>query len=327
MNTAKIIVGNASDTLKTLPAGTARTCVTSPPYWGLRDYGQEAQLGLEDSPEAFIENLCLVFDEVWRVLADDGTCWVNIGDSYGQPPAGRNDGDHRAAGKPGGMTSKATSRAVTHVGSSVRAKDLAGIPWLFAFAMKSRGWYLRQDIIWSKPNPMPESVKDRCTKSHEYIFLFSKQAKYFFDNQAIKEDISEANKAHYQKYSSLPSKSESKTNQVRDDGGFDATHCGFSTPGIEKRNKRSVWAVSTQPYSGAHFAVYPAKLILPCVLAGSAIGDTVLDPFSGSGTTGEVALQLGRNYVGVELNPDYAALSEKRISDAIGMFGTVEVIR
>jgi len=316
VNTAKIIVGNASDTLKTLPAGTARTCVTSPPYWGLRDYGQEAQLGLEDSPEAFIENLCLVFDEVWRVLADDGTCWVNIGDSYGQPPAGRNDGDHRAAGKPGGMTSKATSRAVTHVGSSVRAKDLAGIPWLFAFAMKSRGWYLRQDIIWSKPNPMPESVKDRCTKSHEYIFLFSKQAKYFFDNQAIKEkSITTDGKG------GLNNKSKSK----RLGTGLESDKDYFNLDGM--RSKRSVWAVSTQPYSGAHFAVYPPKLILPCVLAGSAPGDTVLDPFSGSGTTGEVALLNDRNYVGVELNPDYAKLSEKRITDAAGMFGTVEVIR
>ena len=287
---AQIIVGDAAKSLAKLEAGSVRTCVTSPPYWGLRDYGNDGQLGLEGTLQEFVENLCLVFDEVWRVLADDGTVWVNLGDTYAK-------------------------------------KSLAGIPWRFAFTMQDRGWYLRQDIIWSKPNPMPESVKDRCTKSHEYIFLFSKQAKYFFDNQAIKEDISEANKAHYQKYSSLPSKSESKTNQVRDDGGFDATHCGFSTPGIEKRNKRSVWAVSTQPYSGAHFAVYPPKLILPCVLAGSAPGDTVLDPFSGSGTTGLVALQNQRNYVGCELNPDYAALSEKRISDAIRMFGTVEVIR
>ena len=296
MNEAKIIVGNAVDVLRTLEPGSARTCITSPPYWGLRDYGQEAQLGLEDSPEAFIENLCLVFDEVWRVLADDGTCWVNLGDSYGKVAQG-----------------------------DVKVKDLVGIPWMFAFAMRARGWYLRQDIIWSKPNPMPESVKDRCTKSHEYIFLFSKQPRYYYDHEAIKEDISEKNKSHYKKYASLPSKSESKTNQVRDDGGFDATHCGFSTSGIEKRNKRSVWNVSTQPYAGAHFAVYPPKLILPCVLAGSAPGDTVLDPFSGSGTTGEVALLNDRNYVGVELNPEYAALSEKRITDATGMFVTVTV--
>ena len=317
---AQIIVGDAAKSLAKLEAGSVRTCVTSPPYWGLRDYGDAGQLGQEATPQEFVENLCQVFDEVRRVLADDGTVWVNLGDSYNGAAPNRSG----ANGFNDGRTNRDKRFSVGGV-QGLKPKNLVGIPWRFAFAMQDRGWYLRQDIIWAKPNPMPESVKDRCTKSHEYIFLFSKQATYFFDNQAIKEDISEANKAHYQKYFSLPSKSESKTNQVRDDGAFDATHCGFSTPGIEKRNKRSVWAVSTQPYSGAHFAVYPPKLILPCVLAGSAPGDTVLDPFSGSGTTGLVALQNQRDYVGVELNPDYAKLSKKRISDAIGMFGKVVV--
>jgi len=314
MNEAKVIVGNAVDVLRTLEPGSARTCVTSPPYWGLRDYGQEAQLGLEDSPEAFIENLCLVFDEVWRVLADDGTCWVNLGDSYGQPSAGRNDGNHRADGGNGGMTSKATSRAVTHVGSSVRAKDLAGMPWMFAFAMKSRGWYLRQDIIWSKPNPMPESVTDRCTKSHEYIFLFSKQPSYYYDHEAIKEPAVAQNH-HDATGTSYHAPGQSKQTGNREK----------ATSGPFLRNKRSVWTVNVAAYKDAHFATYPTKLITPCVLAGSAIGDTVLDPFSGSGTTGEVALLNNRNYVGVELNPEYALLSEKRITDAAGMFGTVTV--
>jgi len=325
MNNAKVIVGNAVDVLRTLDSGLARTCVTSPPYWGLRDYGQEAQLGLEDSPEAFIENLCLVFDEVWRVLADDGTLWVNMGDSYAGSGKGRNaDGSHQPGGKQGTNAGTIVGK-LSKTDAGIPAKNLVGIPWMFAFAMRTRGWYLRQDIIWSKPNPMPESVKDRCTKSHEYIFLFSKQPSYYYDHEAIKEDISEKNKTHYKKYASLSSKSESKTNQVRDDGGFDATHCGFSTSDTEKKNKRSVWSVSTQPYAGAHFAVYPPKLILPCILAGSAPGDTVLDPFSGSGTTGMVALQNDRNYVGIELNPDYAALSEKRISVAVGMLGNVTV--
>jgi len=282
MNQAKVILGNAVDVLRTLDSGLARTCVTSPPYWGLRDYGQEAQLGVEDSPEAFIENLCLVFDEVWRVLADDGTLWVNIGDSYGKTARGY-----------------------------VKVKDLVGIPWMFAFAMRARGWYLRQDIIWAKPNPMPESVTDRCTKSHEYIFLFSKQPRYYYDHEAIREKNVTGGGG------GISNKRTSKRfGTVLQENGPDYVPNGF-------RNKRSVWTVPTRGYKEAHFATYPAALILPCVLAGSAIGDTVLDPFSGSGTTGEVALLNNRNYVGVELNPEYALLSEKRITDAVGMFGEV----
>jgi len=284
---ATIYVGDAVETLKTLDAGSARTCVTSPPYWGLRDYGQEAQLGLEDSPEAFIENLCLVFDEVWRVLADDGTLWVNIGDSYGKTARGY-----------------------------VKVKDLVGIPWMFAFAMRARGWYLRQDIIWAKPNPMPESVTDRCTKSHEYIFLFSKQPIYYYDHKATKEPAiypdASGQRFGGSKYGD--------SNDIKH-----ATKSGNVYESSGTKNKRSVWTVPPARYKEAHFAVYPPALILPCVLAGSAIGDTVLDPFSGSGTTGEVALLNDRNYVGIELNPDYAALSEKRISVAVGMLGNVTV--
>ena len=325
MHEATILVGDAVERLRDLPDGSVQTCVTSPPYWGLRDYGQAGQIGLEETPSEFVERLCRVFDEVWRVLADDGTLWVNLGDSYGSPSAGRNDGDHRADGRSGGMSSKATKRAVNHVGSSIRSKDLVGIPWRFAFAMQDRGWYLRQDIIWAKPNPMPESVTDRCTKAHEYIFLMSKNARYYFDYEAIQEEIEPHNRAHYQKYAQASSKTSSKTNQVRNDGNFTETHCGFATGLEEKRRKRSVWNVSTQPYAGAHFAVYPPNLITPCILAGSREGDLVLDPFSGSGTTGEVALTHNRNYVGIELNPEYATLSENRISNAIGMLGRVTV--
>jgi DNA modification methylase len=275
---ARIFVGDAVTRMRELPDGVARTCVTSPPYWGLRDYGNDGQLGLESTPQEFVENLCKVFDEVWRVLADDGTVWVNLGDTYVE-------------------------------------KSLAGIPWGFAFAMQERGWYLRQDIIWAKPNPMPESVTDRCTKSHEYVFLLTKNPRYYFDNGAIKEHaVTEPKEPIPIPYSQHIQK-----------GGKTSQRLGTSTA-EGTRNKRSVWTVSTKGYKEAHFAVYPPELITPCVLAGSAEGDTVLDPFSGSGTTGEVALKNGRNYVGCEINPDYAQLSVKRISEAVGMFGEVRSI-
>jgi DNA modification methylase len=283
VNKAEILVGDALKGLQQLPDGGVRTCVTSPPYWGLRDYGNDGQLGLEATPQEFVENLCRIFDEVWRVLADDGTVWVNLGDSYAD-------------------------------------KSLAGVPWRFAFAMQDRGWYLRQDIIWAKPNPMPESVTDRCTKSHEYIFLFSKQPKYFYDYEAIREPLAESSVGRLQ---------QDIDNQV----GSTRANAGAKTNGNMKahgdveggRNKRSVWNVSVASFKDAHFAVYPPALIEPCIKAGSAEGDTVLDPFSGSGTTGEVALKLGRNYVGCELNPDYAQLSERRITEALGMFADVEI--
>jgi len=315
MNTAKILVGDAVARLRELSEGSVRTCVTSPPYWGLRDYGNDGQLGLEPTPQEFVENLCKVFDEVWRLLADDGTLWVNLGDSYGNPSAGRNDGNHRADGRPGGMSYKATGTA-KHTGKVMRTKDLVGIPWRFAFAMQDRGWYLRQDIIWAKPNPMPESVTDRCTKSHEYVFLLTKNSTYYFDHEAIKEPAIHANDRRNGKGR------HTYTGKRAENDGL--VQQSFVTVN-DTRNKRSVWTVNTKGYKEAHFAVYPAELIEPCVKAGSAVGDTVLDPFSGSGTTGEVALKLGRNYVGCELNPDYAKLSEKRITEALGMFAEVTI--
>lgn len=279
MNTAEILVGDAVTRLRELSDGSVRTCVTSPPYWGLRDYGNEGQLGLEPTPQEFVENLCQVFDEVRRVLADDGSLWVNLGDTYAE-------------------------------------KSLAGIPWRFAFAMQDRGWYLRQDIIWAKPNPMPESVTDRCTKSHEYVFLLTKNPTYYFDHEAIKEPAIHANDRRNGKGR------HTYTGKRAENNGL--VQQSFVTVN-DTRNKRSVWTVTTKGYKEAHFAVYPTELIEPCVKAGSAIGDTVLDPFSGSGTTGEVALKLGRNYVGCELNPDYAKLSEKRITEALGMFAEVSI--
>lgn len=288
MLTARIMVGDAVARLRDLTDGSVRTCVTSPPYWGLRDYGNDGQLGLESTPQEFVENLCQVFDEVRRVLADDGTLWVNLGDTYAE-------------------------------------KSLAGIPWRFAFAMQDRGWCLRQDIIWAKPNPMPESVTDRCTKSHEYVFLLTKNPRYYFDHEAIKEPSSAESAAREKR-----GRSEGHKNANGVPG--QTVHSMHRPRGqrddieVEQlRNKRSVWTVNTKGYKEAHFAVYPPELITPCVLAGSAEGDTVLDPFSGSGTTGEVALQNGREYIGVELNPDYAELSQRRITKAIGMLGKVEL--
>ena len=311
MNKAEILVGDALASMRNLDDGSVRTCVTSPPYWGLRDYGNDGQLGLEPTPQEFVENLCKIFDEVWRVLADDGTVWVNLGDSYNGAAPNRSG----ANGFNDGRTNRDKRFSVGGV-QGLKPKDMVGIPWRFAFAMQDRGWYLRQDIIWAKPNPMPESVTDRCTKSHEYIFLFSKQPKYFFDGEAIKE-----------KASTEPAARDKNAEGYQADyPGGDRFSAGARVYGADgMRNKRSVWNVGVASFKDAHFAVYPPALIEPCIKAGSAEGDTVLDPFSGSGTTGEVALKLGRNYVGCELNPDYARLSEKRISEALGMFAEVEV--
>ena len=343
-------MGDALKGLQKLPDGGVRTCVTSPPYWGLRDYGNNGQLGLEATPQEFVENLCRIFDEVWRVLADDGTVWVNLGDSYAN--GGMSNPSAKSTlggGKDRGAADYSIARKIP---AGLKSKDLVGIPWRFAFAMQERGWYLRQDIIWAKPNPMPESVTDRCTKSHEYIFLFSKQPKYFFDHEAIKEPLAESSIGRLQQDIDNQVGSERANGGGKTNGNMkavarkvkksDLTRGGFGrngTPGrsdhqgpkdndemvLGGRNKRSVWNVGVASFKDAHFAVYPPALIEPCVKAGSAEGDTVLDPFSGSGTTGEVALKLGRNYVGCELNPDYAKLSEKRITEALGMFAEVEV--
>jgi len=312
----KIYVGNAIDTIQQIPDKSVQTVVTSPPYWGLRDYGNDDQLGLEANPDDFIENLCKVFDEVWRVLKDDGTMWVNLGDSYAAMRDSKASPDTLRNGDGTKVSSAANRNPANLKAAGLKHKDLVGIPWRFAFAMQKRGWYLRQDIIWSKPNPMPESVRDRCTKSHEYIFLLTKNAKYYYDNEAIKEDSIWAG--------------DSRAGQGR-------LHYGGKRQGQEgtgqenfvsitdKRNKRSVWSVTTSRYKGAHFATYPCELITPCILAGSAEGDTVLDPFSGSATTGEVSLLHNRNYIGLELNPDYAELSEKRLVQSAGILASIEI--
>jgi DNA modification methylase len=294
----------------------AQTCVTSPPYFGLRDYGHEGQIGLEQTPDEYIKAMVDVFRCVWDVLADDGTLWLNIGDSYAGSGKGRwGDGNSYATGKQAtskGTTEGKLSKSVT---PECKPKDLIGIPWMLAFALRADGWYLRQDIIWHKPNPMPESVTDRCTKAHEYIFLLSKSQKYFFDSEAIKEDGVVPAGTKGAKGSAERFAKEGVNSRPPEYKIYDG-----------KRNKRSVWTVQTRPYKGAHFATFPSALIEPCILAGSRKGDIVLDPFMGSGTTAAVSLQHGRQYLGCELNQEYEALQQQRINDAnqsvsqLGMF-------
>ena len=290
----------------------AQTCVTSPPYYGLRDYGHEGQIGLEETPEQYIKAMVEVFRCVWDVLADDGTLWLNIGDSYAAGKVGRGDQDRNTRNTDGRNTENATDTgapmyAQRKLSNGLKQKDLIGIPWMLAFALRAEGWYLRQDIIWHKPNPMPESVQDRCTKAHEYIFLLSKSQKYHYDHEAIKEGD--------QEYTRKASPKKIATSGALPDGA--GIHGGFgkdiTTVGA---NKRSVWTVTTKPYKGAHFATFPSDLIEPCILAGAPAGGVVLDPFMGSGTTAAVAIANGRDYLGCELNPAYKELQDERIRDA-----------
>jgi len=303
-----VLFGDCRDTLSTLKAqittGIAerpRMCVTSPPYYGLRDYGgEENQIGMEQSPEEFVQELVDVFSKVRDVLTDDGTLWLNIGDSYYNY---RSDGNYPQQSV--SKTRQDLPQSTPVRGNKLKgykSKDLIGIPWMLAFALRADGWYLRQDIIWHKPNPMPESVKDRCTKSHEYIFLLSKSQKYFYDNEAIKEPVKQ------------DWGTRDRTNgKYHNPGTGLQPHTGL-TKSYTKKNKRSVWSVNKKPYKGAHFATYPPELIRPCILAGSERGDIILDPFLGSGTTAMVAKDLGRSYIGCELNEDYASLQSARIS-------------
>lgn len=300
-----------------------QTCVTSPPYFGLRDYGHPGQLGLETTPDEYVANMVEVFRLVRDLLADDGTLWLNLGDSYA------------ASGMGGNPTKSVHKKQATNYGSLIpgrkappglKPKDLIGIPWRVAFALQADGWYLRSDIIWSKPNPMPESVTDRPTKAHEYLFLLSKSERYYYDDEAIKEpaiyvgltgqDESGYKDAHT--YSGKHAKPDKQRGHSRRHAGFNdrwdamrkAQQCS------EMRNKRSVWTVATMPYSGAHFATFPPKLIEPCIMAGSRLGDTVFDPFLGSGTTAQVAQALGRSWLGCELNEANLDLQSQRTAQA-----------
>ena len=341
----KIFFGDCRQSMKQLIEQGAKVqmCVTSPPYFGLRDYGVDGQLGLENTVDEYVQNVVDVLRLVRELLHDDGTLWLNLGDSYagsgrGMTRTGLNDGKNP---KTKGLILPKQNAAQ----SNLKPKDLIGIPWRVAFALQADGWYLRQDIIWHKPNPMPESITDRCTKSHEYIFLFSKSRKYYFDHLAIKEPVAESSLKRLAQNiddqsgsNRVPGKTNgpmkavctrpSRDNFKRMDSKRAAVYPNqtIGTHRAERaeradseydlptRHKRSVWQVPTKPYKGAHFATFPIDLIEPCVLAGSRINDVVFDPFMGSGTTAEVALKHSRNYLGCELNPDYEALQKERLN-------------
>lgn len=374
VNTATILVGNVLDRLREVPDNSVQTCITSPPYLGLRDYGtafwtggdescehvqdasktkkfgneafnenrpsreetktkgyyfdeecglcgavrEDDQIGLESSPEEYVENLVEVFRHVWRVLADDGTLWLNLGDTY-HSAGNRSQSPDRKYPNGRVLRTVAIDKSI----EDLKPKDLVGIPWRVAFALQADGWYLRQDIIWAKPNPMPESVTDRCTKSHEYLFLLSKSPQYVYDHEAIKEDAVTSGRV-----GTFGGEKARQTEIAENDPRYraGAEQWGRTITVSDKRNKRSVWTVPTKPFKGAHFAVMPEALVEPCVLAGSSEGDTVLDPFTGSGTVGVVSLRHGRNFIGCELNPDYASIAESRIESDNPLFNTVQVV-
>jgi DNA modification methylase len=310
-----IIEGDCIKGMRTLPDCCIQTCITSPPYFGLRDYGKEEQIGQEETPDRYVAKMVEVFREVRRILREDGTVWLNLGDSYARQGGTKGKPRHWDGREADAMKDMATFRNLAdEIG--LKPKDMVGIPWRVALALQSDGWYLRQDIIWNKPNPMPEAVTDRCTKAHEYIFLLSKNQRYYFDNEVIREP------------SVTPTDGRGSWEERKKDGhpmryGMANRGDGFKMPSISApnggRNKRSVWTVTTKPFRGAHFATFPKDLIEPCVLAGCPEGGTVLDPFTGSGTTCVVALKNNRRFVGTELNPDYIKIARSRIADEAPM--------
>lgn len=339
LDTTKIFVGDALEALRDMEDESVDCCVTSPPYYRLRDYGVEGQIGLEETPDEFIAKLVEVFREVRRVLKSDGTLWINIADSYAGSNHGRNKdkSGQRGVYTYGQCKESASQKAgvVPRTASSkeYKKKDLIGIPWMLAFALRADGWYLRQDIIWEKPNCMPESVRDRCTKSHEYIFLLSKSEKYYFDAEAIKEpavgfdnSTPRGSNGVLGKQNAGRRKGNAKT--FRGGGAYTNNRSFHNSTEVERsstgnvenetglRNKRDVWHVATQGYAQVHFATFPEKLITPCILAGCRENGIVLDPFAGSGTTSVVAERNGRRSIGIELNPEYAAAAANRVMKA-----------
>ena len=304
--TAILYRGDCLTSLRRLPSGGVRCCVTSPPYWGLRDYGVAGQLGLEPTPDAYVAGMVEVFREVRRVLAEDGTLWLNLGDTFatqGGAHGARTDNQRGVGAKRTHALGGGDKEART-APDGYKPKDLLGIPWSVAFALRADGWYLRSDIVWHKPNPLPESVTDRPTKAHEYVFLLTKSARYFYNADGIAE----------------PSVSDPRRPSVAR-GGFAGKTDGPDAPAGRNafravrptRNARDVWTIAVRPYPGAHFATFPEELPRRCILAGSAPGDTVLDPFAGTGTTGAVAVGLGRSAILCELNPAYIELARQRI--------------
>ena len=315
METNRVICGDALEVLRTLPDCSVNCVVTSPPYFGLRDYGMDGQLGLEPTPAAYVAAMVAVFAEVRRVLTDDGTCWVNIGDSYASGEVGRHDSvqGREINGKP--VTVKSGDvRQQSKIDTQLPPKSLLGIPWRLAFGLQDNGWILRSDIIWSKPNPMPESVTDRPTKAHEYVFLLTKSPRYWYDAEAIQERAHSGTdmgllrtRAHVGTTDGVAWHAPSI--KTRQENNIDSRTAGNGT-----RNARTVWQISTEPTPFAHFATMPTKLVRRCIVAGCPVGGVVLDPFFGSGTTGLVARKEGRDYIGIELNPEYVALAERRLA-------------
>ena len=323
-----IIVGDALETLKEMESESIDCCITSPPYYNLRDYGVEGQIGLEKNPDEYVSKLVEIFREVRRVLKDDGTLWLNIGDSYAGSGKGKNDTHSNNKGNIGSKNNIALQ--VNFSNGEIKPKDLIGIPWLVAFALRADGWYLRDDVIWYKPNCMPESVTDRFTKSYEHIFLLSKSRQYYFDWRAVQELAVgfDTSSPRGSKGCSTPNAGRRKGNakSFRGGGAYTGGQSFDNNSTAERENhgnipnetglrrRRNVWIVSTKGYAGAHFATFPPKLIEPCILAGCRAGGTILDPFCGSGTTGEVAIKHDRNFIGIELNPQYAEMAAKRMS-------------
>jgi DNA modification methylase len=298
--------GDCLQGLKGLPDSCVDCCVTSPPYYRLRDYGVAGQLGLEETPELYVERLVEVFVEVYRVMKKTGTLWVVIGDSYNG--SGKNSG-HTCKMKWIQRTNTASHSTKPTFIPGLKRKNLIGVPWMLAFALRNAGWYLRQDIIWHKPNPIPENVDDRCTKAHEYIFLLSKAARYYFDHEAISEPATGHDGRKDTFYKGGPK-----------DMAGGAHERWRMIDGVKMRNKRNVWTVNTQPYAEAHFATYPPALIVDCIKAGCPENGVVLDPFMGAGTTAVVARKLNRNYIGFELSPEYIKMAERRIKNELGMW-------
>jgi len=353
----RILRGDCRDILKTLPDESVHCCVTSPPYFGLRDYGVAGQMGLEATPDEFVSGMVAVFSEVRRVLRDDGTLWLNMGDSYSsggrsavqtiRGATSRDIGNDAASGMHAHLNGTAMRPPAV---DGIKQKDLFGIPWMLAFALRADGWYLRQDIIWSKPNPMPESVRDRCTKAHEYVFLMSKSQKYFYDIDAVAEPMAAASVSRLmqdvesQKGSErVPGKTNGTMKAVAKGnrktfrgGGVYTQGQSFDNDAMPSndsvgnepnesgtRNKRSVWEIATQPFSEAHFATFPPALVEPCIKAGCPTDGVVLDPFGGAGTTGLVADRLQRNAILIELNPEYAGIAERRLIGDSPLFAEV----
>jgi len=340
MQINQIIHYNVLNTPWPLEDNSMDCCVTSPPYWGLRDYNSPGQIGLEKSPEEYVQKMVAVFNEVYRVLKPTGTLWLNLGDSYAGNGGQFGSKKSTLHGRRAGEVEFGAATRFKKKGD-LKPKDLVGIPWMVAFALRAAGWYLRQDIIWSKPNPMPESVKDRCTKAHEYIFMLSKERQYYYDAAAIRDAAAASSMKRWsqdiecQKGSDrVPGKTNGKMKAVggpkKDkQRGQPVRHAGFNESWdkitTEEQmsfgaNKRSVWNVATKPFPEAHFATYPEELITPCILAGCPAGGIVLDPFIGAGTTGLVALSHGRQFIGFELNSDYIAIANKRLKQKFGMF-------